>query len=113
MGKALGFVRFDVRADARPHTPEVAGVRADLVCLAVTFIEDLGVRPERQEGAGLLSEAGLHGDALASFSAAARQHGLAAGGLHPLTEAVGLATAPAVGLKRAFWHCGSALPTEK
>ena len=57
----------------------------------------------------LVSETGLHCDALASLGAAARQNGLAAGGLHPRAESVGLAAAPAVGLECTFWHCGRAL----
>ena len=116
-----------MRTDAPLRAPEFAGGRADWRCVAVTIIRDLWKvgRKFSTEGCGLtdipfgrlavklISESRLYGHALAALGAATRQHGLAAGGLHPLTEAVGLAAAPAVGLKCAFWHCGSALPTEK
>jgi hypothetical protein len=52
----------------------------------------------------LVAVSGADGDALASLGAAARQHGLAALGLHALPESVHLGTAAAIGLECPLRH---------
>jgi hypothetical protein len=53
----------------------------------------------------LLPEAGLHGNALASFSAATGQHSPSALGFHSRAKTVRLRTVTSVGLKSALGHC--------
>ena len=52
----------------------------------------------------LLTEAGLHRDALPSFGAAAGEHRSSALGLHTGAKTVRLGTAAPVGLKSALRH---------
>ena len=63
-----------------------------------------GIATNSGKGNRLLTEAGLHRHSLASFSAPARDHRLAALGLHPGSKSVRLRAVTSVRLESALGH---------